>query len=179
MDVEARNQYLRELREGHSLARKAAKSRLQDEAVQRTGLPHKVMLRKLGHPVTLVRGPRAKRRRTYDAAVAAAWIELWKLLDCPCGRRLAPERRRLHLDQRRGRSLRCRLGEQIPVKMAEEWDRRQVGNLQVDWAPHCGQSTAGRFLWTLSTLDIATHWREGEPVMDRKGAPLKDVEGER
>jgi hypothetical protein len=98
--------------------------------------------------------------------VAAARIELWKLLNCPCGqrrvplrreqgprlrqrgfwhcpeevaarlvrisaktadRRLAPERRRLHLDQRRGRSLRCRLGEQIPVKMAEEWDRRQGG----------------------------------------------------
>ena len=106
MDVEARNQYLRELREGYSLARKAAKSRLLDEAVQRTGLPHKVMLRKLGHPVTLVRGPRARRRRTYDAAVAAAWIELWKLLDCPCGRRLPPERRRLRLDHGRGRSLR-------------------------------------------------------------------------
>ena len=63
MDVEARNQYLRELREGHSLARKAAKSRLLDEAVQRTGLARKVTLRELAHPVTLVCRPRAKRRR--------------------------------------------------------------------------------------------------------------------
>ena len=74
-----------------------------------------------------IRRPRARRRRTYDAAVAAAWIELWKLLDCPCGRRLPPERRRLRLDQRRDRSLRRLLWEQIPVKMAEEWDRRQGG----------------------------------------------------
>jgi len=63
--------------------------------------------------------------------------------------------------------------------VAEEWDRRQVGNLQVDLVAHRGQSTAGRFLGTPSTADIATHWWEGEPVMDRKGAPLKDVEGER
>jgi hypothetical protein len=42
-----------------------------------------------------------------------------------------------------------------------------VGSLQVDWAPHCGQSTAGRFLGTLSTVDIASNWWEGEPVMDR------------
>ena len=42
-----------------------------------------------------------------------------------------------------------------------------MGSLQVDWAPHCGQSTAGRFLWTLSTVDIASNWWEGEPVMDR------------
>jgi hypothetical protein len=55
--------------------------------------------------------------------------------------------------------------EQIPVKVAEEWDRRQVGNLQVDLVAHCGQSTAGRFLWTVSTVDIASNWWEGEPVM--------------
>jgi hypothetical protein len=117
--------------------------------------------------------------------VAAARIELWKLLDCPCGqrlaplrreqvprlrqrgfwqcpeevaaglvrisakiaaRRLAPERRRLRLDQRRGRSLRRRLGEQIPLKVAEEWDRRQVGNLQVDF----GRPTAASPLRAVS-----------------------------
>jgi hypothetical protein len=85
MDAEARNQYLRELREEYCLARKAVKSRL--------------------------------------------------------------------------------LLEQIPVKVAEEWDRRQVGNLQGDFVAHCGQSTAGPFLWTVPTVDIATHCWEGEPVM--------------
>jgi hypothetical protein len=58
MDAEARNQYLRELREEYCLAPKAVKSRL--------------------------------------------------------------------------------LLEQIPVKVAEEWDRRQVGNLQVVFVAHCG-----------------------------------------
>jgi len=52
MDAEARNQYLRELREEHCLARKAVKSRLLDEAVKRTGLARKVVIRKVAH-----RGP--------------------------------------------------------------------------------------------------------------------------
>jgi hypothetical protein len=206
MDAEARNQYLRELREEYVLAAKATKSRLLDEAVKRTGLARKVIIRKLARPVTLVRRPRAKRRRIYDAAVAAALIELWTLFDYPCGQRLvpllreqvprlrqqgwwqcpeevaakllrisaktadrllAPQRRQLRLDRRRGSSMRRLLLEQIPLKVAEEWDRRQVGNLQVDFVAHCGQSTAGSFLWTLSTVDIASNWWEGEPVMDR------------
>jgi hypothetical protein len=206
MDAEARNQYLRELREEYCLARKAVKSQLLDEAVKRTGLARKVVIRKLARPVTLVRRPRAKRRRIYDAAVAAALTELWTLFDYPCGQRLgpllreqvprlrqqgwwqcpeevaakllrisaktadrllAPQRRQLRLDRRRGSSMRRLLSEQIPLKVAEEWDRRQVGNLQVDFVAHCGQSTAGRFLWTLSTVDIASNWWEGEPVMDR------------
>ena len=123
-------------------------------------------------------GPRLRQQGLWRCPEEVA-ARLVRISAKTADRRLAPERRRQHLDQRRGRSLRCRLGEQIPVKMAEEWDRRQVGNLQVDWAPHCGQSTAGRFLWTLATLDSATNWWEGEPVMDRKGAPFKDVEGER
>jgi hypothetical protein len=63
MDVEVRNQYLRELREEDGPVRKAHKSRLLDEAVKRTGVARKVILRKPAHPVTLVRGPRARRRR--------------------------------------------------------------------------------------------------------------------
>jgi hypothetical protein len=90
MDAEARNQYLRELREEYCLARKALKSQLLDEAVKRTGLARKVIIRKLARPVTLVRRPRAKRRRIYDAAVAAALTELWTLFDYPCGQRLVP-----------------------------------------------------------------------------------------
>jgi len=206
MDAEARNQHLRELREEYALAAKAVKSRLLDEAVKRTGLARKVIIRKLARPATLVRRPRAKRRRIYDAAVDAALTELWTLFDYPCGQRLvallreqvprlrqrgfwhrsdevadklvkvsaktadrllAPERRRLRLARQRGSSLRRLLLEQIPLKVAEEWDRGQVGNLQVDFVAHCGQSTAGSFLWTLSAVDIATNWWEGEPVMDR------------
>jgi hypothetical protein len=49
--------YLRELREEYGLARKALKSQLLDEAVKRTGLARKVIIRKLARPVTLVCRP--------------------------------------------------------------------------------------------------------------------------
>jgi hypothetical protein len=206
MDAEARNQYLRDLREEYCLAPKSVKSRLLDEAAKRTGLARKVIIRKLARPATLVRRPAGKRRRTYDAAVCTALIELWTLFDSPCGQRLvallreqvprlrqrgfwncsdevaaklvkvsaktadrllAPQRRQLRLGPHRSSSMRRLLLEQIPLKVADEWDRRQVGNLQLDFVAHCGQSTAGSFLWTLSTVDIASNWWEGEPVIDR------------
>ena len=47
MDAEARNQYLRDLREEYCLAPKSVKSRLLDEAAKRTGLARKVIIRKL------------------------------------------------------------------------------------------------------------------------------------
>lgn len=90
MDRQACNQYLRDLREEYVLAPKAAKTRLLDEAVKRTGLARKVVIRKLAQPAGLVSRPRRKRTPVYDAAVRAALAELWTLFDYPCGQRLVP-----------------------------------------------------------------------------------------
>jgi len=96
-------------------------------------------------------GPRLRQQGLWRCPEEVA-ARLVRISAKTADRRLAPERRRLCLDQRRGRFLRRLLGEQIPLIVAEAWDRRQAGNLQVDWVAHCGQSTAGSFLWTLSTL---------------------------
>jgi len=57
--------------------------------------------------------------------------------------------------------------QRVPVKLPNEWDREEVGNLQLDFVLHCGRSTAGQFLHTLSAVDIASAWWEGEPQMGR------------
>ena len=206
MDQEARNQYLRDLREEYAMASKTSKTRLLDEAVKRTRLARKVIIRKLSHPQTLAPAKRHKRRRRYDSAVAGALVELWKLFDFPCGQRLAPvlreqvprmrqrqqwscseeiaqklttispktidrvlasQRRRLQLPQYRQSGARRLLLEQIPMKVADQWDRTQLGNLQLDYVAHSGQSTAGSFLWTLAVVDIASNWWEGQALIDR------------
>jgi hypothetical protein len=41
-------------------------------------------------------------------------------------------------------------------QVASDWDRTQVGNMQFDYVAHCGQSTAGAYLWTISLVDIAS-----------------------
>jgi len=207
VDRHARDEYLRDLREEYRLASKNEKQRLLDEAVKRTRLVRKVVVRKLGHPAKLMRAVRTgPRQARYDAAVRSALAELWELFDYPCGQRLAPllreqvprlrlrgewlcadeiadklltisaktidrllvsERQRLRLPLYRHSATRRLLLEQIPLKVADDWDRTQIGNLQMDYVFHCGQTTAGSFLSTLSIVDIATNWWEGEVVSDR------------
>jgi hypothetical protein len=55
----------------------------------------------------------------------------------------------------------------VPVKLPNEWDREQLGNLQMDFVLHCGRSLAGEYLNTMSVVDIASGWWEGEPQMGR------------
>jgi len=59
------------------------------------------------------------------------------------------------------------LYQRVPVKLPHEWDRQQLGNLQLDFVLHSGRSAAGEFLHTLSAVDIASGWWEGEPQMGR------------
>lgn len=59
------------------------------------------------------------------------------------------------------------LYQKIPVKVFEEQDRIDFGNIQLDLVEHCGSSAAGEFINTLSSTDIATGWWEGEAVMGR------------
>ena len=82
-------------------------------------------------------------------------------------RLLQRERQRLHLSRYRNPSVEPLLYQQVPVKTSTEWDRQQVGNLQLDLVLHCGQSTAGHYVHPLSAADIATGWWEGEAQMGR------------
>lgn len=59
------------------------------------------------------------------------------------------------------------LYQKIPVKLSDEWDRNQLGNIQTDLIEHCGQSVRGEYLNTVSNTDIATGWWEGEAIMGR------------
>ncbi|MEA1965395.1 MAG: hypothetical protein U9O41_09805, partial [Candidatus Aerophobetes bacterium] len=51
--------------------------------------------------------------------------------------------------------------QKIPVR-AGDWDRSLVGQVQIDLVEHCGSSASGQFINSVSTVDIATGWWEGE-----------------
>lgn len=59
------------------------------------------------------------------------------------------------------------LYQKIPVKLSDEQDRTMLGNIQIDLVEHCGQSTKGEYLNTLSCVDINSGWWEGEAIMGR------------
>jgi hypothetical protein len=82
-------------------------------------------------------------------------------------RLLAREKQVRHLKRERNPSVHPLLYQRVPVKVASEWDTREVGNLQVDYVAHCGRSTGGEYVHTLSTVDIASGWWEGQAIPGR------------
>lgn len=82
-------------------------------------------------------------------------------------RLLAGERQARQLRKNRNPAVHPLLYQKIPVKVASEWDTRQVGNLQADYVEHCGRGNAGDYVHTLSLADIASGWWEGEPIPAR------------
>lgn len=64
--------------------------------------------------------------------------------------------------------------QKVPVKVAAEWDTSEVGNLQVDFVAHCGRSGGGEYVHTLSAVDIATGWWEGQAIAGRSQQATKE-----
>ncbi len=82
-------------------------------------------------------------------------------------RLLAHEREVQQLKRQRRPPVHPLLYQRVAEKLPNEWDREQLGNVQMDFVLHCGRSTAGEFLHTISVVDIASGWWEGEPQMGR------------
>ncbi len=67
----------------------------------------------------------------------------------------------------------------IPIRTFTEWEDHRPGFLEVDLVAHCGESTEGFYLNTLTAVDIATGWVERQAVwgktQDRVGAALHEI----
>lgn len=48
----------------------------------------------------------------------------------------------------------------IPIRTFADWDEERPGFLEMDLVAHCGETTAGEYLHTLSCVDIVTRWYE-------------------
>ena len=64
----------------------------------------------------------------------------------------------------------------IPLRTFGEWERKQPGTVQIDLLAHCGESSEGFYLTTLSAVDEATGWGEWVAVwgkgQERVGAAI-------
>lgn len=75
-------------------------------------------------------------------------------------RRLAPARARMPLRGRATTKPGTLLKSSIPIRTYADWDDARPGFLEVDLVAHCGGTTAGEYLHTLSAVDIETRWYE-------------------
>ena len=79
-------------------------------------------------------------------------------------RLLAREKQVRQLQRTRNPSTHPLLYQKVPVKVAAEWDTEEVGNVQVDYVPHGGRSSGGEYAHTISAVDIASAWWEGQAI---------------
>ena len=59
------------------------------------------------------------------------------------------------------------LKKQVPVRTYTPWDEEAPGFLEIDTVAHCGTTTEGEYICTLSTTDLATGWTECQAVMGK------------
>lgn len=59
------------------------------------------------------------------------------------------------------------LKKQVPVRTYTPWDEQIPGFLEIDTVAHCGTTTEGEYICTLSATDLATGWTECQAVMGK------------
>lgn len=84
--------------------------------------------------------------------------KLMKISASTIDRLLKREKQIQRVNQPRSSRVHPLLYQKIPIKVAAEWDTDEVGNVQVDYVEHCGRSSGGQFLHTVSVADIASGW---------------------
>lgn len=110
MDTNARNQYMKTIREQYLQAKsRKEKGQLLDEYCKNTGQERKYVIKKLRYKAGLrpegsIRKP---RRQYYGGLVKSALVQLWKIFDYPCGQRLAPLLKEEAEKLRRLREIEC------------------------------------------------------------------------
>jgi len=73
------------------------------------------------------------------------------------------------------------LKQQIPIKTYTPWDEQEPGFCEIDLVAHCGTSSAGSYVHTLTVTDVATGWTEVVAVankdQERVRAALEEARG--
>jgi hypothetical protein len=59
------------------------------------------------------------------------------------------------------------LKKNIPVRTYADWNEDKPGFLEIDLVAHCGNTTAGQFLNTLTCTDLCTGWTEPVALLRR------------
>ena len=104
-------------------------------------------------------------RRLGELRCSAAVAEQLKQMSASTiDRLLRREKRVRRLRRNRNPNVQPLIYQKVPVKVAADWDTNEIGNVQVDFVLHCGRSTGGDYIHTISAVDIATNWWEGEAI---------------
>jgi len=115
----------------------------------------------------MVRAELARLRELKELDISEPTAEkLLRVSPATIDRLLRPKKAQIkdrHRYSSRGANL---IAKKIPLRMTE-WETSRVGYVEMDLVLHCGVSTDGEYGHSLSAMEIATGWWEGEVVMGR------------
>lgn len=63
----------------------------------------------------------------------------------------------------------------IPVRTFTEWDEEQPGFMEIDLVAHCGNTTEGQYLNTLTCTDLSTGWTDVTALPHRSQEAVSDA----
>jgi len=63
----------------------------------------------------------------------------------------------------------------IPVRTFTEWDEERPGFMEIDLVAHCGNTTEGQYLNTLTCTDISTGWTDVTALPHRSQEAVSDA----
>ena len=68
-------------------------------------------------------------------------------------------------------------GDAIPIRTFTPWEDERPGFLEIDLVAHCGSSTEGIYLNTLTGTDLATGWTECLALANKTQAAVSQAIG--
>jgi len=63
----------------------------------------------------------------------------------------------------------------IPVRIFTEWDQERPGFMEIDLVAHCGNTTEGQYLNTLTCTDICTGWTDVTALLHRSQEAVSEA----
>ena len=63
----------------------------------------------------------------------------------------------------------------IPVRTFTEWDEERPGFMEIDLVAHCGNTTEGQYLNTLTCTDLATGWTDVAALLHRSQEAVSEA----
>ena len=63
----------------------------------------------------------------------------------------------------------------IPIRTYTPWDEERPGFLEIDLVAHCGETTEGQYLNTVTATDIATGWTECLAIPNKTQAAVSEA----
>ena len=129
-----------------------------------------------GQRLVVVLGEQVERLREWGELRCSELVaeQLKAISASTIDRLLRREKRIRMLRRNRNPNVQRLIYQKVPVKVAAEWDTSEIGNLQVDFVAHCGRSTGGDYIYTISAVDIATNWWEGQAIAVRSQHATKE-----